>query len=154
MKNPLRDVDTSTAIGVFVLTLTLGTVVLVASLLLPSVGAYYIGDLVQDESYATVQIDENSTEIRITATNMLNAEEIHIRGDGIDSAHEDTRLTASGQTLVIKDRSDVLSGELTAGDSIQLVILVAEDDGLREAQTRGYELEYTYQPSEENTGSS
>lgn len=144
MRDPLDFLSAGTAIGVFVLALTLGVVVLVVSLLSPGIGAYYIGDIVQDESYGSVQIDENDDEMEITATSLLNAAEIHVRGDGLDQSDERTRLAASGQTLVITDRSDLLSADLTAGSSIELVILVEEEGELREVQTRSYELENTY----------
>lgn len=137
-------IDTGTAIGVFVLALTLGTVVLIVSLLSPGIGAYYIGDLVQEESYGGVQIDETGEGIEITATSLLNAAEIHVRADGLDPSDDRTRLTASGQTLIIADGSELLSADLTAGSSIELVILVEEDGELREVQTRTYELENTY----------
>jgi len=144
VRDPLKFIDTGTAVGVFVLALTLGTVVLVVSLLSPGIGAYYIGDLVQEESYGGVQIDETDDGLEITATSLLNAAEIHVRGDGLDRSDDRTRLTASGQTLVITDRSDLLSADLTAGSSIELVILVEDEGELREVQTRTYELENTY----------
>jgi len=144
VRNPLDFLNTGTAIGAFVLALTLGTVVLIASLLSPSIGVYYIGDLVQEESYGSVQVDENDDGLEITATSLLSAAEIQVRADGLDRSDDRTRLTADGQTLVITDRSDLLSADLTAGSSIELVILVEEDGELREVQTRTYELENTY----------
>jgi len=144
VRDPLDFLSVGTAIGVFMLALTLGVIVLVASLFSPGIGAYYIGDIVQDESYGSAQIDENDDRMEITATSLLNAAEIHVRSDGLNQSDDRTRLTASGQTLVITDRSDLLLTDLTAGSSIELVILVEEDGELREVQTRSYELEHTY----------
>ncbi|MES3517533.1 MAG: hypothetical protein PPP58_07720 [Natronomonas sp.] len=148
MTDRFTDSTAETVIGIFIVTLTIGMVVLVGSLLLPGVGAYYVGDIVQDESYGTVQIDEEDGELRITATSLLNAAEIHVRGEAIDESDERTHLTADGETLVIGQESDVLSGDLHAGEAIELVILIDEDGQLQEAQTRTYELEDTYRAAE------
>lgn len=139
--------DAHTVFGILIVILTGMLVILVGALFLPGVGSYYIGDLIQEESYATVQIEDNEDgtgELRITATGLINAEEIHVQGPAINESYETTRLTADGDSLVLTDGSKELEQSLSPGDTIELVILVDNDGGLEEAQTRSYEVEHEY----------
>lgn len=143
--------DTKTAFGAIMILLTGMLIVLVGALFLPGVGSYYIGDLIQDESYATVQIEDNedaSGELRITATGLINAEEIHVRGTAIDESYETTRLTDDGESLILTEGSKELDQSLHPGDTIELVILIESDGELEEVQTRTYDVKHEYHNSQ------
>ncbi|QZA88064.1 hypothetical protein K0C01_09700 [Salinarchaeum sp. IM2453] len=141
---PTFTIDKERFLGLAILGLAIGMVTLVGSFLSPTLGQYYIGDLVQEESYATVHVDESDEKIEITVTSLLNADMIQVQHSAINESVATTKLNETGSELHLEPESSYLDAPIEEGDVIEFVIHVEDDSGLDAIDTRQYEVNHTY----------